>query len=115
MAGITLINGFEVPAGREDEFLRLWQQVNTYMRKKQGYLGHRFHRSLKPNAPFRFVNVARWASMAEFDAAHDDGFRALVGQPAWKAFRPVPELYEVVHEADGDIGPVKTELANIAQ
>jgi len=90
MAAVTLINCFEVPAGREDEFFGLWRQVNTYMRGKKGYLEHKLHRSLRPDAPFRYVNVARWASMAEFEAAHDEGFRALVGQPAWKAFRAVP-------------------------
>ncbi len=95
---VTLINSFTVPAGREDEFVNLWQQVNSYMRSKPGYLGHKLHRSLAPEAPFRFVNVAQWATMAEFNAAHDDGFRALVGQPDWAAFHPRPFLYEVIHE-----------------
>jgi hypothetical protein len=47
---------------------------------------------------FRFVNVARWASVEDFNAAHDEGFRALVSQPAWTDFRSLPGLYEVVHE-----------------
>jgi hypothetical protein len=32
---VTLVNCFEVPAGREDEFFSMWQQVNTYMRDKK--------------------------------------------------------------------------------
>jgi heme oxygenase (mycobilin-producing) len=60
MPSITLVNCFEVPAGREDEFFRLWQQVNTYMRRKKGYLEHKLHRSLQADAQFRFINVARW-------------------------------------------------------
>lgn len=99
MPSITLVNCFEIPSGREEEFLALWQQVNNYMREKKGYLEHKLHRSLLPDAPFRFINVARWASQEDFDAAHDDGFRSLVSQPAWKAFRSRPALYEVVHEA----------------
>lgn len=94
---VTLINGFEVPAGREEEFFALWQEVNVYMRGKAGYVGHALHKSLAPNAAFRFVNVAQWRSKADFDAAHDAGFRALVGQPQWAAFRTTPALYEVVH------------------
>jgi len=99
---ITLVNCFEVPAGREDEFFALWQQVNTYMRAKPGYLEHNLHRSLAPDARFRFVNVARWTSQADFDAAHDDGFRALVSRPEWAAFRPFSTLYEVVHEGKAE-------------
>ena len=102
MPSITLVNCFEVPAGRDDEFFRLWQQVNTYMRRKRGYLEHKLHRSLQADAQFRFINVARWASQADFDAAHDDGFRALVTQDAWAPFRSRPALYEVVHEAQAD-------------
>jgi heme-degrading monooxygenase HmoA len=106
MAVVTLVNCFDVPAGQEDEFFTLWQQVNTYMRQKKGYLEHKLHRSLAPDAPFRFINVARWASIEDFDAAHDEGFRALVTHPVWASFRSHPALYEVVHEAHaGDEQP----------
>lgn len=101
MAVVTLVNCFEVPAGREEEFFSLWQQVNAYMRTKKGYLGHKLHRSLAPDARYRFVNVAQWASPADFQAAHDEGFRALVQQPAWADFTSTPSLYEVVHEGKG--------------
>jgi heme-degrading monooxygenase HmoA len=102
MAGITLVNCFEVPAGREDAFFSLWKQVNTYMRAKPGYLGHKLHRSLKADATYRFVNVANWASREQFEAAHDAGFHALVGKPEWAEFPARPTLYEVVHQGQAD-------------
>jgi len=105
LSQIVLINRFQVPAGREDEFLAMWQQVNSYMRKKNGYLGHKLHRSLAPDAEYRFINVAQWASQEDFNAAHDDGFRVLVTQPGWEAFRSSPALYEVVHGAMADNAP----------
>ena len=98
MAAVTLVNCFDIPAGREDEFFALWQEVNAYMRLKPGYLGHRMHRAATPDAPFRFVNVVQWASSEDFRAAHDEGFRALVGKPAWASFPSRPGLYHVVHE-----------------
>jgi heme-degrading monooxygenase HmoA len=100
MNAVTLINCFEVPAGREDEFFGLWKQVNAYMQTKPGYLEHKLHRALLPDAPFRFVNVARWESAEHFRAAHDEGFRALVGRPEWAAFPAHPVLFEVVHTGD---------------
>ena len=54
MSTVTLVNCFQVPQGREQEFFSLWQQVNTYMRGKKGYLEHKLHRSLAPDANFRF-------------------------------------------------------------
>ncbi len=105
MPGITVINSFAVPSGREGEFLRLWETVSTYVRMKPGYLSHKLHRSIAPDAPFRFVNVAEWASMAQFEGAHDAGFRRLVEDAAWSAFVPHRLLCEVVHEGQGDSGP----------
>jgi len=99
MAAVTFVNCFEIPVGREDEFFGLWQQVNAYMRAKPGYLGHALHRALTPDAAFRFVNAAQWASAEHFQAAHDEGFRALVTQPGWAPFRFRPALYEAVHRA----------------
>lgn len=99
---VTLVNCFEVPAGREQEFLSLWKEVNAYMRGKAGYLSHKLHRAIAADAIFRFINVARWASLAEFQAAHDEGFRALVSKPEWAPFRSQPGLYEVVDEAQAE-------------
>ena len=102
MSAVTVINSFEVPAGREGEFVELWKKVNAYMLRKPGYLGHKLHRAITPDAPFRFVNVAQWASMADFQGAHDTGFRELVDQPEWSAFVPHRVLFEVVHEGQAD-------------
>ena len=71
MSAVTVINSFEVPAGRESEFLELWKKVNAYMQRKPGYLANKLHRAIAPDAPFQFVHVAQWASMAHFQRAHD--------------------------------------------
>jgi heme-degrading monooxygenase HmoA len=98
---VTLINCFEVPAGQEEEFFAAFQKVNAYMRAQKGYVGHKMHRSLVPDARHRFVNVVEWASREECEAAHDEGFRALISQPAWSDVRSTPALYDVVHEGAG--------------
>ena len=104
MSAVTVINSFEVPAGREGEFLELWKKVDAYMQRKPGYLGNKLHRAIAPDAPFRFVHVAQWASMTHFQGAHDTGFRELVDQPVWSAFLPHRVLFEVVHEGQADSG-----------
>ncbi len=98
MPAVTFINCFEVPLGRDEEFLAMWREVNAYMRHRDGYIGHRLHRSLSPDARFRFVNVAEWDSADHWAAAHDETFRRLVSQPGWADFPSMPALFEPVDE-----------------
>ena len=95
---VQFFNCFEVPAGGDDEFFGLWQQVNAYMITKPGYVNHRLHKSLADNARFRFMNLAEWESPQHWRAAHDEGFRGLVSRPEWAPYASTPALYELVHE-----------------
>ena len=92
------INCFEVPAGREDEFYAMWETVNRYMREKPGFISNRLHRATTPNARFRFINYVLWRTESNWRDAHDDGFRALASNPAWRDFPPSGALFDVVME-----------------
>jgi heme oxygenase (mycobilin-producing) len=91
---VVLINAFEVPEGEDDAFLQGWERANEFLSAQKGYLSTRLHRSLSPDADFRFVNVALWQSAQLFQAA--------TSQPEFRN-APVPfpfhaSLYEVVRE-----------------
>jgi heme-degrading monooxygenase HmoA len=98
---VTFINLFEVPEGSDELFLAKWREVNTYMRDKPGYVDHRLHRALRSDTRYRYVNVVHWADAAAWQAAHDDGFRALVQQPEWAEFTSTPGLFEPIDEFPG--------------
>jgi heme-degrading monooxygenase HmoA len=102
---ITLINLFDVPAEHDAEFQQRWQQVNDYMRRQPGYLGHTLHRAVAPDAKYRYVNVARWRSEDDFRTAHGPEFRTLISQPGWEKFPPQLALYEVVSQAEAERSP----------
>ncbi len=96
---VTLINSFAVPEGRETAFLELWTVTSGYFRAQPGFMSLRLHRALSGDAPYRFVNVVRWASAQQFAAAHATSeFRDLVSQPQWREFPSNPALYEVIAE-----------------
>ncbi len=96
---ITLINSFAVPDGREEAFFELWKGTSGYFRARPGFLSLKLHRALSAQAPYRFVNVAVWASAQDFAAAHaTTEFRDLVSQPPWREFPSSPGLYEVATE-----------------
>jgi heme-degrading monooxygenase HmoA len=102
---VTLINSFLVPEGRDDDFMKLWMETSQYFRAQPGFLSLRLHRAVTPGAPYRYVNVARWASDAEYRAPHTrDEFRQLVNQDGWREFPSSPTLYEVVLSVGTDTG-----------
>jgi heme oxygenase (mycobilin-producing) len=92
--GVVLINAFEVPPEGDDAFLAAWEQTRVFLRGQPGYLATRLHRSLSPEADFRFVNIGHYASPQAFQTA--------VGQPGFREaaaaiqHRAHPGLYQVV-------------------
>jgi heme oxygenase (mycobilin-producing) len=96
MQTVTLINPFEVPAGKEEEFLQAWREAAEYLRQAPGFLSTRLHESLDPQARFRFVNIAEWESPQHFQSAmRSEGFQQISRK---MAFAASPALYRVVAE-----------------
>jgi heme-degrading monooxygenase HmoA len=99
---VRLINCFEVPADRDDEFLARFREVNAYMAGKPGYRGHRLHRALAADARFRFVNYVEWQSAEHLAAARDPGYLELVRAVLAVGVTSTHALYEIVHEGSVD-------------
>src|SRR5437899_10362543 len=57
---VTLINVFSVPKGKEDEFVKWWQEVKANITAQQGFISGKLHKSLKPDSKLNFINVALW-------------------------------------------------------
>jgi heme oxygenase (mycobilin-producing) len=92
--GVVLINAFEVPADGDDAFVAAWEQTRQFLRDQPGYLATRLHRSLSPDADFRFVNIGRYESPQAFQAAvSQPGFREAAAAIQHRAH---PSLYQVV-------------------
>jgi heme-degrading monooxygenase HmoA len=93
---VTLINPFEVPAGKEDEFMERWKQAGEYFRQREGFVSTRLHQSLDPEAAYRFINVGVWESSEHFrQATSTPEFQELLrGFP----FSSHPALYRLISE-----------------
>jgi heme-degrading monooxygenase HmoA len=91
---VVLINLFEVPAGADEGFIAAWERARDFLQSQEGYRSTELHRSVGPDAEFRFVNVAEWASPAAFQGA--------TAQPDFPGrdmpFPSHPGLYRVVTE-----------------
>lgn len=66
---VTLINVFEVPEGRYDETVAIWEIARDVMQAQPGYVATSLHTALDEGATFRLVNIAEWESPAHFQAA----------------------------------------------
>ena len=92
---LVLINAFEVPEGRAEEFIRGWEVTRDFLQTQPGYVDTALHQAVSPNPDFRFVNVGRWESPQAFQQAiQSRGFRE--ASQALADFRPHPALYRVV-------------------
>ena len=93
MPNVVLINVFEVPVDKDEEFLQGWEAARAVIERQPGYVATRLHRSLDPTARFRFINVAEWETPAHFQAA--------LAQPEFVQLREAtpfahyPSLYQV--------------------
>ncbi len=94
---VILINPFEVPEGKDDEFLIHWSELADRLRQEPGFTSTRLHKSLDPKAKFRYVNVAEWESREAFERATgkviDQEYRAKNRELIpWSN----PALYEII-------------------
>jgi len=78
---------------RDEGFRELWAETSCYFRASPV----RVAAAAPGDARYRFVNVAQWASAAQYRAPHlSEEFRNLVSREAWREFPSTPVLYEVV-------------------
>jgi heme oxygenase (mycobilin-producing) len=94
MTAAILINCFEVPPDRDDQFLALWKEADELLRGRAGYRTTRLHKAVGPQARFRWVNIAELESVETWQSVvSSPEFGAIAAQMA--EFHPSPGLYAV--------------------
>jgi len=94
---VTLINTFEVPAGRVEEAIRWWEAARDILVRQPGYVSTRLHQAIAPDARFQLINVAVWESPAAFAAATQRMQQDLRVPPP-EGLRFIPGLYRAIRE-----------------
>jgi len=95
---VTLINVFTVPKGKEDEFVRWWQEVKGNITKQPGFISGKFHRSLNPDSRYSFINVALWENEDLYWKAYEKSAAPVKGRLVEMGCEMVPALYKVAFE-----------------
>lgn len=105
---VTLINAFEVPPEADEGFIAGWERARDFLATKDGFTATALHRALRPDAEFRFVNVAQVDSPQAWQQAIADPEFPGGGMP----FKAHPSLYEVVREDESVDAPERVVLIN---
>ena len=84
-AEVVLINTFELPEDQVDAAIAGWTAARDFLSTQPGYIATALHRALAPGARFALINVARWRSPADFQAA-------IAKMQAAKVFPDIPGL-----------------------
>ncbi len=97
---VALINVFAVTQiGKEDEFIRLWNETANLMTKEPGFIDTKLHQSLDSKARFQFVNIAHWESQEAWQQAIESNPGL---QDWWKKIAVIaeanPALYTIAVE-----------------
>src|SRR6476620_10476108 len=95
---VTLITVFSVPKGKEDEFVVWWQEVKDSITKEPGFISGKFHRSLKPESRFNFINVALWENKDLYWKAYEKSVTPMKVKLGHLGVEMTPALYHVVFE-----------------
>ena len=95
---VTLINVFSVPKGKEDEFVKWWQDVKANITKQPGFISGKFHKSLKPDSKFNFINVAMWENEGLYWKAYEKSAASMKSKLEHMGAEMVPALYNVAFE-----------------
>ena len=66
---VTLINVFQVPAGKGAEALAFWDAAAQFLRTQPGYISTALHKAILPNEKFSLINVAKWKSVEAYKKA----------------------------------------------
>lgn len=92
---VVLINTFEVPQGKEAETFAAWQKARDFLKNQPGYIGTRLHQNIDPNGKYHLVNIARWHSTEDFQAATAKMRQALPDNMS-KGVTASPGLFKVI-------------------
>ena len=95
---VTLINVFSVPAGKESDFVKWWQEVKTQITAQQGFISGRFHQSIKPASRYNFINVALWENEEIYWKAYEKSVTPMKARLEQLGVEMVPALYSVAFE-----------------
>ncbi len=94
-AKVVLINVFEVPEGKVNEAIKMWETARTFLKAQPGYISTELHQSLDNSARFQLINVAEWEDAESFKNA-TEAMKKSGNLPKIDGLVGNPSLYKII-------------------
>jgi heme oxygenase (mycobilin-producing) len=95
---VTLINVFSVPKDSEQEFAKWWEGIKENITKQPGFISGKFHKSLKPDGKYNYINVALWDNEDVYWKAYEKSVTPMKTKLGELKVDMTPALYQVAFE-----------------
>ena len=95
---VTLINVFSVPNGKETDFVKWWQDVKADITAEKGFISGKFHRSIRLESRYNFINIAIWENEELYWKAYEKSVTPMKTKLEQLGVEMVPALYRVAFE-----------------
>lgn len=96
MSKVTTINPFEIPAGKEDIALEMYDRFAAYFSKQPGYISTKLYQALGDDSKFHLVSVSEWESPEHFMKALQDPKLGEIAKDMPGDIKNYPSLFEVI-------------------
>ncbi len=95
---VTLINVFTVPKDKEDAFVAWWKRVKSDITAQPGFISGKFHKILKAESRYNFINVALWDNEEVYWKAYEKSVEPVKAALQQMGVEMTPALYHVDFE-----------------
>ena len=95
---VTLINVFTVPEDREEEFVKWWKSVKETITKQEGFISGKFHKAIKSDSRYNYINVALWKDEDVYWKAYEKSVSPMKEKLGELQVEMTPALYQVAFE-----------------
>ena len=95
---VILINPFEVPEGKEEECLKMWDEAAEFLKNQPGYINTKLHQTILEDSKFKFINVAEWETPESFLNAVQTAEFQKITEGTMDAYPHYPSLYTVIRD-----------------
>jgi heme-degrading monooxygenase HmoA len=95
---VTLINVFTVPEDREEEFVKWWKSVKETITKQEGFISGKFHKAIKSDSRYNYINVALWEDEDVYWKAYEKSVSPMKAKLGELQVEMTPALYQVAFE-----------------
>jgi heme oxygenase (mycobilin-producing) len=95
---VTLINVFTVPEDREEEFVKWWKSVKENITKQEGFISGKFHKAIKSDSRYNYINVALWKDEDVYWKAYEKSVSPMKAKLGELQVEMTPALYQVAFE-----------------